>query len=294
MKSMRFLCLVLSFLLVFCACGQENAQQETEAPQRALELTVTQNLDINQDFSLPYHDPLEYNGLTFIGVTATVTRDGEEISLDTALEEGTISITDIFIQALTDAQNGICQQSQQSQNGLAAYTFHYDDFALYITHDVYEVPDGNQYFIRYLAVCYPSRVPESLKGILWREGTGRLDGEVWGITLDVSDVTPTGATVTVTHADGQQIGIPHIQDYAIIGENNTVGYVGKVENFDVPLNVDGTTQFQLDWEELYGQLQPGDYALTFRIYDIYEESDVHPLMRNFEDMVFMTTHFTVS
>ena len=47
--------------------------------------------------------------------------------------------------------------------------------------------------------------------------------------------------------------------------------------------MDGTCQFSVDWSDTYGDLPSGTYRLYLWVYDIYDESQLHPLMDDFED-----------
>lgn len=62
----------------------------------------------------------------------------------------------------------------------------------------------------------------------------------------------------------------------------------------VILKADDVTEFTFDWSEPYGQVSSGEYELVLWIKDIYDESQKHPLMRNFYDTQIYAVRFTVS
>ncbi|MFI3201486.1 MAG: immunoglobulin-like domain-containing protein [Eubacteriales bacterium] len=102
----------------------------------------------------------------------------------------------------------------------------------------------------------------------------------WGITFTASDVTPTGLTIICEQADGEQqgelmTGSPYwLQVY----ENNRWEKVEYIpQEYDVgwtsdgwSVNLDGTTQWKVDWEWLYGKLPSGTYRIGKSIMDWVE------------------------
>ena len=62
---------------------------------------------------------------------------------------------------------------------------------------------------------------------------------------------------------------------------------------ETPLSSNGTTHFSIDWTDIYGTLSPGEYVIRVIVKDIYEESQVHRLMRNFYDVQHYEISFTV-
>ena len=63
---------------------------------------------------------------------------------------------------------------------------------------------------------------------------------------------------------------------------------------NVVLKEDDVTKFTLDWAEPYGQLSSGEYRIMLYVHDVYDESQKHPLMRNFYDTQIYNLDFTVS
>lgn len=65
-------------------------------------------------------------------------------------------------------------------------------------------------------------------------------------------------------------------------------------SLNATLQTDDVTELTIDWTEPYGELSSGEYELVLWIKDIYDESQKHPLMRNFYDTQIYAVRFTVS
>jgi len=92
----------------------------------------------------------------------------------------------------------------------------------------------------------------------------------WGITLSVKDVTPTGMTLVCSQSGGEITGeLECGSDYSLLvnsnGVWNAVPYlVDEVawtsEAYCIPMN--DSTEFELKWERLYGELPAGTYRVV--------------------------------
>jgi len=68
-------------------------------------------------------------------------------------------------------------------------------------------------------------------------------------------------------------------------------------SYEIPetaLSANSSTEFTIDWKDIYGTLSPGEYVIRVIVKDIYDKSQVHPLMRNFYDIQHYEITFTVS
>ena len=120
--------------------------------------------------------------------------------------------------------------------------------------------------------------------------TGRfLNEEDWGLTFELSNVTSHGVTVTCTQSGGQQIGQLKINNYHVV----VPGDWTDIQDCEVELTMDGTCQFTIDWSKCYGELPSGTYYLMLSVYDIYDESQLHPFMDNFQDWQLHDIEFTI-
>lgn len=131
------------------------------------------------------------------------------------------------------------------------------------------------------------------------EETGDIyDREDWGLNFEITEVSPTGMTIRCTHSGGQQIGQLEIVDYSLSHDGKYLllndGFEFSPLTDHVVLKADDVTEFTFDWSEPYGQVSSGEYELVLWIKDIYDESQKHPLMRNFYDTQIYTVRFTVS
>ena len=103
---------------------------------------------------------------------------------------------------------------------------------------------------------------------------GVLVPEKWGIDMTVSDVTPTGCTVTITQSGGEHDGELNTGEYYLLerymhGEWHPVEYIPGVDEvcwFDEAYGLDGNTYTaEINWEKLYGTLPAGKYRIDKEI-----------------------------
>lgn len=126
---------------------------------------------------------------------------------------------------------------------------------------------------------------------------GYLDKEDWGLTFDI-EATPTGATVTCTQSGGQQIGQLSMQYYYLL--NPSGSFLKKAEGTqgaafeEIPIEMNGTTTFTIDWSAWYGALPEGSYYIEFDVSDLFDSEQVHPLMMDFHKRQLYPVSFTIS
>lgn len=98
----------------------------------------------------------------------------------------------------------------------------------------------------------------------------------WGITLGAEDVTPTGMTLVCTQSGGKyegelETGSPFSLERFVEGEWLPVGtkpgleWAWTMEGWIIAPNAQ--TKWTVDWEWLYGRLEPGSYRMAKRITD---------------------------
>ena len=105
----------------------------------------------------------------------------------------------------------------------------------------------------------------------------------WGITLEAEDITPTSLTIQCTQSEGNPTGELNTGSWYIV-ENWTqengwkeVDYVIKdnigwtMEAWLIPAN--STSEWEVDWEWLYGKLPVGKYRIGKEIMDFRETGD---------------------
>ena len=60
------------------------------------------------------------------------------------------------------------------------------------------------------------------------------------------------------------------------------------------LTMGGTTELSFNFEEMYGELQSGDYEISLEVVDWYNKEAVHPLLRNYYDVQWYAIEFTIA
>ena len=103
----------------------------------------------------------------------------------------------------------------------------------------------------------------------------------WGLTLSAKEVTPSGLTLICTQSGGAPTGDIMTGEYYCLsvwraGSWRTV--VPVIENYgwnDLAhwIVKDADTEFKIDWEWLYGELEPGTYRLVKDFMDFRKTAD---------------------
>jgi len=305
---------IIGVILICLLLGAVN----TAAAQAAIpEEPAQRNLRIS--FTPAYHSgfttiPLEqgnFRSIAYLDVeNVTIDIDGTVMKLEDALREGRTSVEELIADARQDASQGLCHEAAVSKNGLTEFTYHYGEFNLRYIYDLYETPDGGQHliadFLIYEARSEPQFLPVDAN-------TGDfIDYEDWGLDFEISRIDFSGITITCRQSGGQQLGAlnaggvilskkdPNTQALEqvqpLTEEAQPIPYAGSRHwdpNPEGCLTMGGTKELSFDFAGLYGQLPTGDYVLSLQIVDLYDEEDVHPLMRNYHDEQWYDIEFTI-
>ena len=310
-----FLVVIIIVISLFCSsCSSEKMPNSTHsepieaalpsteaiASERHLKITV-QSSKFSKTFmpeelnnKLSY--PLFYNGLKEV----TIEINGKNKLLENAIRYGNISFDDICYLAKLDAKNGECTETYVSSNGLTKFLYSYPEFDLKIVNDVYETPDGQQHLIQDIALYSPGG--ETPRIYTDPQTYAILDREDWGITFEVVEATSTSIKIQYSQSGGQQIGelVPDL--YYIIDDAYSLQLLPGVEPVydyciklpETALTSNGSGTIEIDWTNIYGPLESGNYTLSMQLKDIYEDNAVHPLMKNYWDEQNYTIEFTVN
>lgn len=304
--------IILTAALCLCltGCAQSDAAVPTGSavpsePESSPSLTI--HADHNPDSGLttiPAEECGGYfiNGLNYRYLTnVTIEINGETVKLEDALKQGITSMEEIFACARRDAEAGFCEAAYESSHGLTHFTFYYPDYNLRIVNDVYETPDGKQHLIQDMEL-YSSDAGNStfILGPYTKfmdYSTGNyLDREDWGLSIEPESSSSSGIRIRCVQSGGQQIGQLVISNYTL---SNTEGTLPRYDSeqlsseFDFALNMDGTSVIEIDWTEIYGELPSGNYCLTLDIDDIFDETQVHPLMEDYYDWQIYDIEFSI-
>ena len=256
------------------------AHTDNDVP--ALDITVTKVADTDTQVFTPeeignnFSHRMGYYGVKDVYINLS----GTSVRLEDALKNVDITEEEIFFRARQDARKGNCEETFETNHSVSFYTYHYPNYDLRLTYDVFNSPNGKSYPISQMLLFRTAEnyiISPSCQFVDPETGLF-LNREDWGLTFELSDVTSHGVTVTCTQSGGQQIGQLKINGYYIAPDVGT-----GVQDCEVEIAMDGTCQFTIDWSESYGELPSGSYYLNLWIYDIYDESQLHPLMDNFQD-----------
>ena len=307
-KHILLQCMVLAAILLLSACtGGSISPETTTAPQepqadsgQMLKLSVHKDTENAQIFSVEELGGNFNRGLLYRRVKdVTIEVDGKKIPLETALAQGKITEEALWYYTQQDARNGFCQETWESRLGLSWVTFDYGDFSVVMAKDIYETPDGQQHLISSMKVHDPQngKYSEPIYGSYYDEETyQRIDREDWGLTFTVSDPSPSGLSVQCRQSGGQQIGQLIIGWYIISNQDGFIPNLagtGESPGLDHPVEMNGETTFTINWLEEYGELPSGKYQIDFSVLDEFEESQVHPLMRDYHDWQYYILEFTI-
>ena len=286
-------CMVLAAVLLLSACAggslspeTATAPKETQADSgQMLKLFLQKGEENTQAFSAEELGGNFNRGLLYRRVKdVAIEIDGEKILLEEALAQGKITEEALWYYGQQDARNGFCQESWESRLRLSWVTLDYGDYTVVMAKDIYETPDGQQHLISAMKVHDPQngKYIEPIYGSFYDEETWqRIDREDWGLTLEVLEITPDGATVRATQSGGQQIGTLNVAWVNVYSNTDDASSTSVADGFErIPLKMNGVTEFTIHWSD---PLNPGKYRLAFEITDVFEPEDVHPLMRDYYD-----------
>ncbi len=114
----------------------------------------------------------------------------------------------------------------------------------------------------------------------------------WGITLTSTNITPTGLTIVCEQVDGEQQGELQTGSYywLEVYEGDTwqaVPYLLQEENIGWTseawiISLNDTTEWEVDWEWLYGALPSGEYRIAKSVMNFIEAG-------NYEEQAYYAT-----
>lgn len=316
-KSMLILLsLVFSVFVCFCGCGsQSNAISADLNTGTEDSLVFANHAVYNRSLSISLStDPMlssvtTFNseelgdnfteGLTYWYVTnVSIGIEGNSIKLETALREGLITENDILYYARLDAANGICREICESTHGLTNFTYFYPEYSLRIIYDILETPDGQQYLISDMSIYPPDDAPSAYFVFFDSETSTRYDIEDWGVEFKVDSSSPTGITIICSQSEGQQIGFLNIISYSLSNAEDIVDRTDGVESEnpryeDGIIQMNGTTNIEINWSEYYGELPSGTYTLALYVKDEYSKDQIHPLMVDYYDFWCYEVEFSI-
>lgn len=297
----RYLFLITAFFLFLSGCSTAPIEESTVQSEQKLIFSVvpaerasflSKDVFGDKTTAVVYSDFSEINLLM----------DGMQVPFTEAIRDDRITVPEIFAYARLDARKGFCQESHRSVNGLTHFVYSYPECVLRIAYDIYETPDGKQHLMEELYFIDTVEHAENFNEVYTDEVTGQiLAREDWGLSFEAAEASPTQITVNYSQQGGQQIGTLSLFDYYIYRDSaeidiseDFVGW-GERETGGLPASIvmGSSGQFTLTFPDTVGTLEPGDYALLASVEDIYDQSDVHPLMVNFADKQSYKIKFTV-
>lgn len=215
------------------------------------------------------------------------------LHLEDALSCGLITPEQIVSWAKQDAMENNCKELFFSENGLSHYIYRYSQLELCVYDDVFEAPNGEQYQIRDLTIrdCGETKSGVSLSIPDENGELQMLDREEWGLSFRVERISDSTLSLFCNQSGGQQIGQLEIVDFLIyqISPEKLI-----YESYqETPIQANGETQVLLDCSNYINKLTGGDYKLRLIIRDKYDATQVHPLMKNFEDSQYHFIDFTL-
>ena len=213
-----------------------------------------------------------------------------EVLLEEALAAGAVMPEDIISWAKQDAAAGICKEIYASKNSLNCFIYRYSQLELCVYDDVYETPDGQQHLIRDLTIRESG---SSTTGVSFSspDENGKLqniDREDWGLSFTVERAEDDSLRLIIKQSGGQQIGTLEIYDCLIynIGQDIPVYESGEI----LQINANAETALVLNCP---AALPSGEYNMRLMIRDKFDPTQVHPLMRDYEDSQYHFIKFTL-
>lgn len=295
-RNSRWLAVILLAAFILTGCAKE----KTEGESCRLKLSVVADSSETFTFIAPEELGDSYqNGIDYYGISqASIECGGKTQELVSAIQNGDITPEEIVAYARIDARNGLCQMGFSSDMGYACYSYSYADYTVLSVNDVFEAPDGEQYAIERLIIGTPELVERTSLGwpVIEENGEYRnLGREDWGLTFEISQVTPDKLVLTCVQSGGQQAGQLEIADYVLLRQDDNWSQCDRLDGdtpFElVPLEMEGSTTITIDWTGRYAALPAGDYVLNLYLKETYE--DTHEFMRNYTDAQSYFIPFTL-
>ena len=295
----KFLILLTSIALLCCLCGCTGSAKEgaiaprdtastTEASASGQKLQLTVEPTGEVGFTRVPAEQLgkENMDLAYARLSGVnITLGGKTEPLADAIGSGKITGAEIFAYARMDAENGFCEESYSSDDGLTHFVYAYPDCALEIAYDVLESPDGRQTLINEITIWDTAEHISSSDHFYVDESSRWgyfLDREDWGLEFTVKAVTPESLTVTYTQKQSQELGELTCEGYMMFVETedeNTLDEfvtqaVWREPEEAIAINSDGSGEITFDWSETAGKLDSGTYYVRIGIRDNYDPEKV--------------------
>jgi len=131
-----------------------------------------------------------------------------------------------------------------------------------------------KWFVMLLALVL--LLPAGCGNVAGKSSQSEAQQDEWGITLSAEDVTPIGMTLVCTQSGGKfkgelQTGTPFFLERFVEGEWLPVSSKPEEEvawtMIALGIQPNNTTKWKVDWEFLYGYLEPGTYRMAKEIMD---------------------------
>lgn len=318
MRKYQLIFFLIALMLALSGCARHQKEMETSAagsempstvhaatnpdestnPQPLMQFSVAasenpgyrvisqEELGGNTDAYLAYYNLAEVNLLL----------DGGYLPLPEAIRRGNITVPEIFAFARMDSQNGFCEETYQSEHGLAHFSYTYPECELLLAYDVLETPSGDRQLIEEIYICAGSDNWRNQSHFYVDENSEWgyfVDREDWGLDFEVSSASPTQIVLDVTQQGGQQMGELVIEHYYLFSKDkNTAAdeksdFIGQAakdaEGLPIPILMDASGQITIDWSAAVGTLNAGNYYVKLIVSDSYDQLKVHPLMVNYYD-----------
>lgn len=312
MRHKKATIVVIAMLVGFVG-GYMNRRTENTTAKSSYDLYEAQMADVDTTISRKLHfDVIEASepGFTFTFqdiqesahiayynlAEVNIVWDNQILPLNKAINAGKITVAELFAYARLDSRNGFCHEAYISNHGLSHFCYTYPECELWITFDILETPDENQHLI---SEVYFYNIADTMRNIdfSYVDETSEwgyfLDREDWGITFEVSDISPTQITINYSKHRAQEIGELSLIDYTLFSQESTDTSDSIVKSmvsskrgtavFPISIISEGSNCITIDWPETANPLAPGKYLLKLSVLDNYDESTIHPLMKNYYD-----------
>lgn len=264
-----------------------------DKPRQMLLLSAIESSESVQFLSKKELNGNFHHGLYYSNISNVVVElDGNCIPFEKALHDKLLTDDEIIFFARADAQNGFCEEMFDSIHGVSNYTYKYPELDILIINDIYETPAFGKQRISFMEISPSGTSRGPLCSFIDPDSGELIDKEDWGITFKTIDPTPTGITVECTQTGGQQLGELEMFWYLLFEENGLLPELDDCSYSSV-IQPETTTSLYLDWTAYYGVLPSGNYELLLNVRDIFNNSQVHPLMQDFHDWQQYTIDFTI-
>ena len=263
----------------------ESTQPESPSPLFQLQFTVSEKSEIYK--AAGTDGEFNQGVLCTVFTDVAILLDGQWVPLKQALHDG-LTVNWVGYALRSDSEAGFCTRYAESIGGVTNVYDVYPDYRVRFIDDILECIDGSQQEISSLLI-YDGSCEYPPSSDLFDENMQPLNLPDQGLTWEVVDVTPSNVTLSAVQSGGflrgqlQYVGFLILNSDGIAPEVLDQRATGSQPTW---LETNGSTRVELDFTDEFGELPSGSYTLLLEAEDVYDKTQVYPLLNGLRTVQF--------